>query len=237
MGFSSMKCTLCGRPVAAHAAVRKQLLVPQWMTEITVVRPDGFSISGVYDGYGRVFLPEDGKKLWEYDILPGHGGPNVWEDVDGEALYYDVRHTGCTEGVPLRFQKRSESCDSQGFFFRRGMFEDSLPLKVPGLLDVRIHADHHPWVLSGLDDAFSEVCGAMEEPYNDILDEAFSGWLCGGELPEQVMGWFVRNLNSSVKELANDLEDAVRFSFRRVNEDDWRLDRDMFFGCLGEACF
>jgi len=93
MGFFSWNCNECGHPLLSRYATNK---INSWMRLVVAVKPDGTTIEGGYDGYGRV----DGVEIHddEYDSCCYHAA--CWQKA----------------GKPTEYRV-SASAECQGYFF------------------------------------------------------------------------------------------------------------------------
>mgnify|MGYP007063435168 FL=1 len=92
MGFFSWNCNECKHPMLSVYAIND---VNSWMNDVVIVRAEGDTISGSYDGYGNV----DCCKI---------------QRDDGCCCY----HEACwiEAGKPMKWVE-SEHSDDQGYFF------------------------------------------------------------------------------------------------------------------------
>jgi hypothetical protein len=116
MGFFSQDCDGCGHPLLSYHATNH---INYWMEDVTVIKPNGEVVEGVYDGYGRVlgeYLDEDGDWV---------------ECTEDEAVGFDntVWHTDCLKqsGKPALWTGPSRYSEDQGFFFERGAHNMTRP--------------------------------------------------------------------------------------------------------------
>lgn len=92
-GFFSWDCNVCGHPLLSPEATNP---INRWMSDVVVIEPDGSTLMGEYDGYGRV---NDHEIAWD------SGDPCVY-------------HRACWEvaGRPTEYVP-SEDARDQGWFF------------------------------------------------------------------------------------------------------------------------
>ena len=106
MGFSSLNCLGCGHPMLSRWATNQ---VNDWMRQVVVIRPDGVTLRGEYDGYGRVSeSPIDPKDI------SGEGHKYISESGELPACW----HQACwlLAGKPAEYTPSKWAAD-QGFFF------------------------------------------------------------------------------------------------------------------------
>lgn len=119
MGFFSQDCEGCRHPALSFHATNH---INHWMENVTAIKPNGDTVEGVYDGYGRIYgeyLDEDGD----------------WVETEEEgAVGFDntVWHTDCLKasGRSPIYTGPSRDSEDQGFFFERGAHD----LARPGVL-------------------------------------------------------------------------------------------------------
>jgi len=97
MGFFSWDCKACGHSVRATNATRA---ASAWLAEAVLVEPDGSTLRGTYDGYGRLET-RSGREV------------ELGEGLEPPCLY----HTACYDlvGKPS-YDEPSFSARDQGFF-------------------------------------------------------------------------------------------------------------------------
>lgn len=92
MGFFSWNCKCCGESIKAPYGIPKPIV---WQNQCVVLEPNGSTIIGDYDGYGRVgsWEYEDGEpemwhlKCWESKDKPSYSSPSTHADDQG--FFYD----------------------------------------------------------------------------------------------------------------------------------------------------
>jgi hypothetical protein len=97
MGFFSWDCKACGHSVRAVDATNS---VSEWLSQAVLVEPDGSTIRGSYDGYGRL----ETRSGREMEVGEGRLGPCLYHQA-----CYDLM------GKPS-YDKPSRSANDQGFF-------------------------------------------------------------------------------------------------------------------------
>ena len=91
MGFFSWNCKGCGESIKAPYGIPKSIA---YQNECVVLEPNGTTVVGSYDGYGRV-------GGWEYE----DGEPEMW-------------HHKCWEAADKpNFSSPSSHADDQGYFY------------------------------------------------------------------------------------------------------------------------
>lgn len=109
MGFFSWDCNECGHPLLSPDATNT---VNQWMASVVTMDKGGHTLTGTYDGYGRV-----------------SGTPIDYDPNTLDACCY---HRACWDnaGRPTDYRPSTLS-DDQGWFFDDGDHD----LGFPGLAD------------------------------------------------------------------------------------------------------
>ncbi len=95
MGFFSWDCKACGHSIRATDATNTD---SEWLSQAVLVEPDGSTLRGGYDGYGRL-VTRSGRELEIGD------GPSP-------CLY----HQACFDLMKPTDRKPSHSARDQGFF-------------------------------------------------------------------------------------------------------------------------
>ena len=132
MGFISWNCKACGHPIISHYAVDERT---HWMTHAVAqgVGETGETMTGLYDGYGRLYGPESGEAPVDIFHRDERGMPQA-----------SVYHEECflLAGSPEPDGRLSEWAMDQGYFFDPATMPDrpgprefdlahSAPAKVP----------------------------------------------------------------------------------------------------------